>query len=98
MRVVTHPRMHPPSDPRDAPGALEDVLDSPGARILSPGTEYWHLLRQAILEAAARGNLVHDAEIVAVCREHGVETILTEDQDFRRFRGISIRRLPARPS
>lgn len=95
MRVVTHPRMHPPSDPRDAAGALDDVLESAGARILSPGNEYWRLLRGAILDAAARGNIVHDAEIVAVCREHGVDTILTEDRDFKRFPGLRVKHLPA---
>jgi predicted nucleic acid-binding protein len=46
-----------------------------------------------MLEAGSRGNLVFDAQIVAVCREHGAGTLLTEDRDFRRFSGISVRRL-----
>ena len=37
--------------------------------------------------------MVFDAQIVAVCREHGVDTILTQDRDFRRFPGINVQRL-----
>jgi predicted nucleic acid-binding protein len=32
-----------------------------------------------------QGNLAFDAQLVAVCREHGVVEILTEDRDFARF-------------
>lgn len=39
-----------------------------------------------------------DAEIAAVCREHGIRTILTEDRDFHRFSNLSIERLPAETS
>ena len=37
-----------------------------------------------------RGNLVLDAQIVAVCREEGASRILTSDRDFARFPGIEI--------
>jgi len=39
--------------------------------------------------------LVHDAQIAAVCLEQGATTVLTEDRDFERFSGISVRRLGA---
>ena len=41
----------------------------------------------------ARGNLVFDAQIVALCREHGISTILTNDRDFRRFETPRVRLL-----
>ena len=41
-------------------------------------------------EADARGNLVFDAQIVALCLEHGVTTVLTNDRDFERFQGITL--------
>ncbi len=98
LRVVTHPRiLDPPSRETDAVQAIDGLLESPSLRILSPGARYWDLLREAVTEAGARGNLMLDAEIVAVCREHGAAAILTEDRDFRRFSGISVRRLPPRP-
>jgi predicted nucleic acid-binding protein len=42
-------------------------------------------------ESGARGNLVHDAHIAALCREHGVREIVTGDADFRRFPGLVVR-------
>lgn len=94
LRVATHPRVfHPPSTPDQATQAVDALLASPSLRVLSPGGRYWLLLREALLEADARGNLAFDAQIVAVCREHGVRTLLTQDRDFRRFSGIAITRL-----
>lgn len=90
LRVVTHPRILRPPSPMDrAIAALRGLLESPSLRVLTPGPRYWRLLEEAILEARAAGNLVVDAEIVAVCREHGATRILTEDRDFRRFRGVT---------
>ena len=34
-----------------------------------------------------------DAQIVALCREHGVDEVLTNDRDFARFDGLRMRRL-----
>ncbi len=76
--------------------AIDGLVESGSLRVLSPGARYWKLLQEAVTEAGARGNLVLDAAIVEVCREHGAAAILTEDRDFRRFAGISIRRLPPR--
>jgi predicted nucleic acid-binding protein len=41
-------------------------------------------------EADARGNLVFDAQIIALCREHGVSKILSNDRDLERFDGITV--------
>ncbi len=40
-----------------------------------------------------KGNLLYDAQIVAVCRENGVSDILSEDRDFSRFRGVNLHTL-----
>jgi len=34
-----------------------------------------------------------DAAIMALCREHGVTTILSADRDFRRFPSIALQPL-----
>lgn len=97
LRVVTHPRiLDPPSSESEAIEAIEALLGSPSARVLSPGPRFWAVLRDLVTEAGARGNLAADAQIAAVCLEHGVGEILTEDRDFRRFQGIATRRLPGR--
>jgi predicted nucleic acid-binding protein len=46
-----------------------------------------------VRQGNATGNLVFDAQIVAVCREWGVSTLITEDRDFTRFEGLAIRGL-----
>ncbi|MDQ7844546.1 MAG: PIN domain-containing protein [Armatimonadota bacterium] len=94
VRVVTHPRvLRPPSPLEEALSALEALLASPSLLVLTPGEAYWPLFREIAREARATGNLAFDAQIAALCREHGVRVLLTEDRDFRRFRGLQIERL-----
>jgi predicted nucleic acid-binding protein len=86
VRIVTHPRVfHPASDLELALQFVEQVLGSPAARLLVPGTTYPTLFAEACRAGHAQGNLAFDAQIVAVCREHGVTEILTEGRDFTRF-------------
>ena len=47
---------------------------------------YAQLFLGCAREADTRGNLAFDAQIVAVCREHGCNTLLTLDRDFARFK------------
>jgi len=96
LRVVSHDRLFdPPTPVLDALGSMESLLASPSARLLVPGDRYLALLHGLIVDAAAHGNLVHDAQIAAVCLEHGATTLLTEDQDFLSFRGLSLLSLAA---
>jgi toxin-antitoxin system PIN domain toxin len=91
VRVVTHLRLFdPPSTLDEAAAALEGLLKSPTLRILSPGPRYPKLFAEALREADARGNLAFDAQIAAVCREHGTGRLLTMDKDFARFRGLQL--------
>lgn len=96
VRVVTHARVfHPPSKLDVALDFLAQVLGSPAARLLVPGPTFPTLFAEACRLGRIQGNLSFDAQIVAVCREHGVAEILTEDRDFARFdRPIPIRLSP----
>jgi toxin-antitoxin system PIN domain toxin len=86
VRITTHRRVFdPPSTVAQALAAVDALLDSPSVRLLSPTPLHWPLLRAAIVAGGTHGNLVFDAQIAAVCREHGVDRILTEDRDFGRF-------------
>ena len=58
--------------------------------MLCPGAEYPALLAEAIRETNGVGNLVFDAQIVAVCRESGVSQLVTQDRDFNRFKGLNV--------
>lgn len=94
IRVVTHRRVfNPPSTLSQATGFLANVVASPSCRIVRPGRDFTGLLVDTVLQAGARGNLVFDAQIAALCREHGIATILTNDRDFDRFRDLRVRYL-----
>ena len=86
VRVVTHPRVfHPPTDLETALAFLDQVLNSPSARLLAPGATFPVRFAEACRAGGVQGNLAYDAQLVAVCREHGVVEILTEDRDLGRF-------------
>lgn len=96
VRVVTHRRrFHPPSTLPQAFGFLEGVMASPGCVLLRPGSDFARRLRATAERADARGHLIFDAQIAALCEEHGISTILTADRDFLRFPGLEVRLLQA---
>lgn len=94
LRVVSHPRVFdPPTPVLEAMASVEALLRSPSVRLLVPGPAYAELLRSALEMSGATGNVVFDAQIAAVCMEHGATTLLTEDRDFKRFTGLTSRAL-----
>jgi uncharacterized protein len=89
LRVVSHSRVFvPPTPIADAWASVNALLGSPSARLLTPGEAYVALLGEQLKSSGATGNLVFDAQIAAVCLEHGARSLLTEDRDFARFDGI----------
>ena len=94
LRVVTHRRVfNPPSSLAQAAEFLEGIVASPSCRIVLPGAGFLGLLTAVSQRADARGNLMFDAQIAALCQEHGISAILTNDRDFERFDGIEVRYL-----
>lgn len=93
VRVVTHPRVFsPPSGLSVALEFLKRLLECTTVRLLLPGPAFPQLFADSCIHADASGNLVFDAQIAAVCREHGVTRILTADRDFARFSGMILER------
>lgn len=101
LRVVTHPRVFdPPTRLEDALLDLESLLSSPSLLLLGEGPAHRAHMARAVREAAASGNLAHDAHIAALVVEHGVSELLTVDRDFARFPGVRTRdpfAAPTRP-
>ncbi|MDE2849767.1 MAG: PIN domain-containing protein [Acidobacteriota bacterium] len=94
LRLATHPKVFTrPYTADEASANVERILASPSLTLLRPGPHYAQLLLEAIREVNAVGNLVFDAQIVALCREHGVSRLLTHDRDFDRFKGLQTERL-----
>lgn len=91
FRVVTHPKVfNPPSKLDEVLDFIQSVTNAPACRLLKPGKHYLNQFFTVLQEADARGNLVFDAQIVALCREHGIARVLTNDRDFERFHDISV--------
>jgi len=89
LRVVTHPKVFtPPSSIEVAIEFVDRLTESPGLRLLLPTARFWSHFRSAVRSGAARGNLVFDAQIAAVCEEHGVVDLMTGDRDFSRFPAV----------
>ncbi|MDE0102852.1 MAG: PIN domain-containing protein [Bryobacterales bacterium] len=94
MRVVTtQSLLNPPHLAEEACEAVARLLSFPSLTLLSLGRRYARLLLETVRDGGTVGNLVFDAQIVAVCWEHGVACLLTEDRDFERFRTLRAERL-----
>ena len=94
VRVVTHRRVfNPPSTLSQAIDFLERVVASPVCRIVRPGVEFLDTFATTLRRADARGNLAFDAQIAALCQEHGIAAVLTNDRDFERFEPLQVRYL-----
>lgn len=94
MRVVTHKRVfNPPSTVEQAADFIESVVASPSCEIVQPSAGFLEWLLATAREADSHGNLMFDAQIAAVCREHGIERILTDVSDFERFSALHVQRL-----
>lgn len=85
LRIVTQPVFDPPTPMAQAVTAVDALLRSPSVRLLTPGPRHWTLLRETIQRAGVTGRLLTDTAIVAICREHAVDQVLSPDGDFARF-------------
>lgn len=90
IRIVTQPIFDPPTPTSQAIMFVDRLLSSPSVRVLGPGPRHWELLSTIIDEAQVRGGMVTDAVVVALCREHGVDMLLSNNRDFHRFPGIKV--------
>ena len=94
LRVTTHPRLSSsPLSLEQAFEYLDTLLALPNVTVGFPDDAFVEQLRAAASLASAGGNLIHDAEIVALMQQHGIEGILTADRDFLKFAGTEVRLL-----
>ena len=91
LAIVTHPRVYSPASPLAR--ALDQVdawIESPTLVLLAEAAEHWSTLRALLTAGRTVGPRVHDARIVALCRQHGVRELWSADRDFNRFAGLSV--------
>lgn len=73
-------------------------FDRPHIRCPGEGSGFWKVYEDTVEHDIIRGNLVTDAHIAALMRQHGVGTIWTANRDFRRFPEIVSRDPYAEPT
>ena len=92
LRVATHPAIfdHPLS-PHEAARNLDALFRRPRVRLLTEDEGFWDVYREVTNDLVVRGNLVTDAHLAALLRQHGVRRLYTNDADFRKFRFLDVR-------
>lgn len=91
LRIATHPRIFArPLSPEDALGNVASLLSLPRVRVLSEGEGFLEIYREVSARFPVCGNLVPDAHLAALLRQHGVRRLYTIDRDFRKFDFLEI--------
>jgi hypothetical protein len=88
---VTSRKFKVPSTPEQAMGQTSAWLASPECVVLTEDAKTWLITRDLVLRAWTRGKHTYDARIAAVCLQHGVSELWTNDRDFFDFPDLRVR-------
>lgn len=92
LRIATHSGIfEQPLTPHAARSNIAALLRRPHVRTAGELDGFWDVFQRTCTGDVVRGNLVSDAHLVTLMRQHSVGTIWTADRDFRRFEGITAR-------
>jgi len=86
QRIATHQAIFAkPLSPRVAWGNMEKLIALPRTRVVTETDAFPACYQQVTSAMTAAGNLVPDAHVATILREHGVRRLYTADTDFRKF-------------
>jgi toxin-antitoxin system PIN domain toxin len=86
LRIATHPGIFSsPLTPAEALRNVDALVALPHVRLLAEEDGFLEVYRAATGSFPVRGNLVPDAHLAALLKQHGVRTLYTRDADFRKF-------------
>ncbi len=92
LRIATHPAIFArPLAPAQAQENVTRLLSLPHVRALGELDGFWDTYLELTRDSPVRGNLVPDAHLATILRQHGVKALYTVDRDFRRFDFIETR-------
>lgn len=92
LRIATHPTIFDvPLTPAQALGNIESLLQLPRVRPLAEEEGFLEEYAEVTASFPVRGNLVPDAHIATLLRQHGVTILYTNDADFRKFDFLDVR-------
>jgi toxin-antitoxin system PIN domain toxin len=92
LRIATHPSVFSaPLSPAEALANVESLAGLPHVRFLSEEPGFLEAYAEVAQALPIRGNLVPDAHLAVLLRQHGVRTLFTRDGDFRKFDFLDVR-------
>jgi toxin-antitoxin system PIN domain toxin len=92
VRIATHSRIFAePLAPAEALDNVEALMSLPRVRAIGEGEGFLAAYRRATDGLVTRGNLVPDAHLATLLRQHGVRRLYTTDSDFRKFDFLEVR-------
>lgn len=91
QRIATHPGIFDrPLAPETAWENIRQLTALPRARVIQETDTFLSDYREVASAASALGNLVPDAHVATILRQHGVRRIYTADSDFRKFEFLEV--------
>jgi toxin-antitoxin system PIN domain toxin len=92
IRIATHPRIFTaPLSPAEALANVASLAGLPHVRFLAEEPGFLDAYREVSGAFPIRGNLVPDAHLAVLLRQHGVRSLYTRDTDFRKFAFLDVR-------
>jgi toxin-antitoxin system PIN domain toxin len=92
LRMATHPRIFAaPLAPSEALGNVQALAGLPHVRLLAEEPGFLEVYRDVTNAFPVRGNLVPDAHLASLLKQHGVRTLFSRDTDFRKFGFLDLR-------
>jgi toxin-antitoxin system PIN domain toxin len=86
QRIATHPSIFSnPMSAETAWGNVQQLLKLPRARVIQETASFALDYAEVSKSAGIYGNLVPDAHIATILRQHGVRKFYTADTDFKKF-------------
>ena len=92
LRIATHPRIFSnPLTPRQAVNNVEQLVRLPQVRLLSESEGFLDIYSEVTGDLVVRGNLVPDAHLAALLKQHGVDVLYSRDRDLKKFDFLEVR-------
>jgi toxin-antitoxin system PIN domain toxin len=92
LRIITNPAiLRSPLSPAEAIADVDGLIRRPQIVVAGETDQFWRSFKAVARATPPRANLVPGAHVVGLMREHGVSTIWTNDRDFAKFDGITMR-------
>lgn len=91
LRIATHPRIFAqPLSPSEALANIESLTGLGRTHVIGEEEGFLGVYREVSRGFAVRGNLVPDAHLAALLRQHEIRTLYTTDADFRKFECLDV--------